>query len=88
MSAFVPVLFDAVYGIVPAMAIVDFVAILALGKYARAVWRDYRRQRIAEPVFARHPIPALAHVPAVDVWGEHRPLPQRAADPRVAARES
>ncbi|KVE72137.1 hypothetical protein WI98_23010 [Burkholderia vietnamiensis] len=83
-----PVLFDAVYGIVPAMAIVDFVAILALGKYARAVWRDYRRQRIAEPAFACHPIPALARVPAVDVWGEHRLLPQRAADPRVAARES
>lgn len=88
MSASMPVLFDAVYGIVPAMAIVDFVAILALGKYARAVWRDYRRQRIAEPAFACHPIPALARVPAVDVWGEHRLLPQRAADPRVAARES
>ncbi|HDR9076068.1 TPA: hypothetical protein QDA97_004882 [Burkholderia vietnamiensis] len=74
------VLFDAVYGIVPAMAIVDFVAILAPGKYARAAWGDYRRQRIAKPAFARHTIPARACV-----------LPAGAdalADPRIAARES
>ncbi|HDR9190576.1 hypothetical protein VI03_20840 [Burkholderia vietnamiensis] len=80
MSASVSVLFDAVYGIVPAMAIVDFVAILAPGKYARAAWGDYRRQRIAKPAFARHTIPARACV-----------LPAGAdalADPRIAARES
>ncbi|HDR8958901.1 hypothetical protein [Burkholderia vietnamiensis] len=80
MSASVPGLFNAVYGIVPAMAVVNFVVILSPGKHARAAWGDYRRQRIAKPAFARHTIPARACV-----------LPAGAdalADPRIAARES
>ncbi|CAN0618042.1 protein of unknown function [Burkholderia multivorans] len=64
------------------MAIINLIAILVLGKYAHAAWRDYRRQRadgIADPVFTRHTIPELARVLPADVWGEHGPLPQRAA---------
>ncbi|MFP3617626.1 alanine:cation symporter family protein, partial [Paraburkholderia sp. SIMBA_050] len=62
------------------MAIINLVAILALGKYAHAAWRDYRHQRaqgIAEPVFTRDTIPELARVLPADVWGEHGPLPLR-----------
>ncbi len=78
-------------------AIINLVAILALGKHAHAAWRDYRRQRaegVADPVFTRNMIPELANVPPPDVWGEHGPLPQRpaAADAdntvRVAVRAS
>jgi len=64
------------------MAIINLIAILVLGKYAHAVWRDYRCQRadgIADPVFTRHTIPELERVLPADVWGEHGPLPQRAA---------
>ena len=42
------------------MAIINLIAILALGKYAHAAWRDYRRQRaagVADPVFTRNTIP-------------------------------
>ncbi|KWK87202.1 hypothetical protein WM18_02280 [Burkholderia ubonensis] len=64
------------------MAIINLIAILALGKHAHAAWRDYRRQRatgVADPVFTRNTIPALAHVLPKDVWGEHGPLPRRPA---------
>ncbi|MBR7995368.1 alanine:cation symporter family protein [Burkholderia cenocepacia] len=80
------------------MAIINLIAILALGKYAHAAWADYRRQRaagVADPVFTRNTIPELARVLPADVWGEHGPLPQRpvaSADapnaPRAAASES
>ncbi|HDR9495605.1 alanine/glycine:cation symporter family protein [Burkholderia stabilis] len=62
------------------MAIINLIAILALGKYAHAAWADYRRQRAAgvtDPVFTRNTIPELARVLPADVWGEHGPLPQR-----------
>ncbi|CAB3975750.1 sodium:alanine symporter [Burkholderia cenocepacia] len=73
------------------MAIINLIAILALGKYAHAAWRDYRRQRaagVADPVFTRNTIPELANVLPTDVWGEHGPLPQRpaAVDPARAPR--
>ncbi|KVR05058.1 sodium:alanine symporter [Burkholderia ubonensis] len=64
------------------MAIINLIAILALGKHAHAAWRDYRRQRaagVADPVFTRNTIPELAHVLPKDVWGEHGPLPRRPA---------
>jgi len=78
------------------MAIINLIAIVALGKYVHAAWRDYRRQRaagVADPVFTRNTIPELARVLPADVWGEHGPLPQRPAaeavsEPRVAVRES
>lgn len=71
------------------MALINLVAILLLGKYALAAWRDYQRQRaagVADPVFTRQTIPALAKVLPDDVWGEHGPLPQ--GDKLAAGRAS
>jgi AGCS family alanine or glycine:cation symporter len=68
------------------MALINLIAILALGKHAHAAWHDYRKQRaagVAEPVFTRKTIPALDKVLPSDVWGEHGPVPRVAR----AARE-
>lgn len=74
------------------MALINLIAILMLGKYAHAAWRDYQRQRaagVADPVFTRKTIPALAKVLPDDVWGEHAPHAARsvARDDRVSRRD-
>lgn len=68
------------------MALINLIAILMLGKYALAAWRDYQAQRragITDPVFTRRTIPALENVLPADVWGVDGPLPQVVGDERV-----
>ena len=63
------------------MALINLFAILALGKYALAAWRDYVAQHnagIASPAFTRRTIPALDAVLPADVWGVSGPLAQPA----------
>jgi Sodium:alanine symporter family len=59
------------------MALINLIAILALGKYVLAAWRDYVAQRdagISSPVFTRRTIPVLDAILPLDVWGSNGPL--------------
>ncbi|WXK24193.1 alanine:cation symporter family protein (plasmid) [Mycetohabitans endofungorum] len=53
------------------MATINLLAVLALGKYARAAWLDYCAQRnagIAQPVFNRHTITGLDAILPEGAW--------------------
>ncbi|KAG0164508.1 hypothetical protein DFQ28_008828 [Apophysomyces sp. BC1034] len=54
------------------MATINLLAVLALGKYARAAWVDYCAQRsagIAQPSFSRHAIAGLDALLPEGAWG-------------------